>query len=198
MRSPQALLPTLVFIVLLPKAALGRQFPFYLYRAPPTNSPTSSPTCQPSAQPSSHPTGHPSYQPTTSVQPSSQQSSTSLRSSKSLVNSGNNFWTNAKGGSLVGFWMIMSLVGMFICCLRMKFVEKSQSVPEVTDDGAQNTQDKMIQDMMDDLDNLQFDFELPPPPPQNTKDDLVGMEIAPPQNSPVVPTASLFGFTLGV
>jgi hypothetical protein len=24
------------------------------------------------------------------------------------------------------------------------------------------------------------------------------MEIAPPQNSPVVPTASLFGFTLGV
>ena len=197
MRSPQAL-PTLVFIgcvVLSPKAALGRQFPFYLYRAPPTNSPTSSPTYQPSAQPSS---GHPSYQPTTSVQPSSQPSSTSLRSSKSLVNSGNNFWTNAKGGSLVGFWMIMSLVGMFICCLRMKFAEKSESVPKVTDDGDQNTQDKMIQDMMDDLDKLQFDFELPPPPPQNTKDELVGMEIAPPQNSPVVPTATLFGFALGV
>ena len=78
----------------------------------------------------------------------------------------------------------------------MKFVEKSQSVPKVADDGDQNTQDKMIQDMIDDLDTLQFDFELPAP--KNTEDNLVGLEIAPPQNSPVVPTATLFGFALGV
>ena len=59
----------------------------------------------------------------------------------------------------------------------MKFVEKSQSVPKVADDGDQNTQDKMIQDMIDDLDTLQFDFELPAP--KNTEDNLVGLEIAP-------------------
>eukprot|EP00984_Skeletonema_dohrnii_P016477 scaffold7337_cov66-Skeletonema_dohrnii-CCMP3373.AAC.7 len=122
------------------------------------------------------------YQPTISVQPSSKPSSTFLRASNSLVNSDrttNNFWTNSEGGitpSSVGFWMIMSLIGLLLCLLRMKFVEKSQSrqVPSVVDDGDKKI-DKMIQDMMDDLDKMQFDFQMPAP--KSTKENLVGLEV---------------------
>ena len=120
------------------------------------------------------------YQPTISVQPSSKPSSTFLRASNSLVNSDrmtNNFWTNSEGGitpSSVGFWMIMSLIGLLLCLLRMKFVEKSQSIPSVVDDGDKKI-DKMIQDMMDDLDKMQFDFQMPAP--KNTKENLVGLEV---------------------
>eukprot|EP00985_Skeletonema_marinoi_P035304 scaffold46208_cov139-Skeletonema_marinoi.AAC.2 len=137
--------------------------PLPLYDGPP---PTSSPSF--------------SYQPTISVQPSSQPSSTFLRASNSLVNSDrttNNFWTNSEGGitpSSVGFWMIMSLIGLLLCLLRMKFVEKSQSIPSVVDDGDKKI-DKMIQDMMDDLDRMQFDFQMPAP--KNTKENLVGLEV---------------------
>ena len=133
--------------------------PLPLYDGPPPNSSPSSPSL--------------SYQPTISVQPSSKPSSTFLRASNSLVNSDrmtNNFWTNSEGGitpSSVGFWMIMSLIGLLLCLLRMKFVEKSQSIPSVVDDGDKKI-DKMIQDMMDDLDKMQFDFQMPAP--KNTKE----------------------------
>ncbi len=69
MRSYLAVL-ILSIICSIPKPAVCRIVPIYIYRPPPTSSPTSSPSIshQPSTRPSSRPSYHPSSAP--SIQPS--------------------------------------------------------------------------------------------------------------------------------
>eukprot|EP00984_Skeletonema_dohrnii_P020508 scaffold10013_cov79-Skeletonema_dohrnii-CCMP3373.AAC.12 len=122
MRSLSALL--LFGCVLLPKDAVGRLVPIYVWRDLPTSSPTSSPSYQPSFRPSSRPTSHPSASPTISRPPSPQPSyhpsssptSTSFMTSKSSVNSEEMFLP-----STFGFWLAMSLIGIMLCVVGVGF-----------------------------------------------------------------------------
>jgi len=123
MRSPLSLL-LFGCVVFLPKDALGRLVPIYVWRDLPTSSPTSSPSYQPSFRPSSRPTSNPSASPTISRPPSPQPSyhpsssptSTSFMTSKSSVNSEEMFLP-----STFGFWLAMSLIGIMLCVVGVGF-----------------------------------------------------------------------------
>ncbi len=104
-------------------------FGIYIYREPPTSSPTSSPSYshQPSPAPSMNPTyqpsGHPSISPSSrpSFKPSSQPTSFPTTNQPTTKIS-RNFLKTETGSYTSGFWFMIALVSVLLCCLLLKFV----------------------------------------------------------------------------
>ena len=128
MRSPLAILIIGVSVVLIPKAALGKSVPVYIYRAPPTISPTSPPSYQPSPRPSLQPSYKPSLRP--SLQPSSQPTGnivSSLSASPKYQTSESE--SAAAKPSSFGFWFIVIVVGSILYLVGSKMQSISASTP---------------------------------------------------------------------
>ena len=128
MRSPLAILIIGVSVVLIPKAALGRKVPVYIYRAPPTISPTSPPSYQPSPRPSLQPSYKPSLRP--SLKPSSQPTGnivSSLSASPKYQTSESE--SAAAKPSSFGFWFIVIVVGSILYLVGSKMQSISAPTP---------------------------------------------------------------------